>query len=166
MRFQIAGKDFEIRRSDIIQAMKGIEPKASDGRNKYYVEIAGRRYPIKQPIHQVTGLPYIAFTARHAYHILSKLRFDLYHPETEDIDIHLDKEAMKQTRSFLVTLVPDEDGFLTASCPALPGCHSQGRTKEEALANITEAVAAYLESLQKRGKPLPQAVMEEVQVTV
>ncbi|MCH8088399.1 MAG: type II toxin-antitoxin system HicB family antitoxin [Chloroflexi bacterium] len=146
--------------------MKGIEAKPSDGRNKYYVEVAGRRYPIKQPIHHVTGLPYIAFTARHAYHILSKLRFDLYHPETEDIDILLDKEAVKQTRSFLVALVPDEDGFLTASCPALPGCHSQGRTKEEALANITEAIQAYTESLRKRGEPLPQAVMEEVKVTV
>jgi predicted RNase H-like HicB family nuclease len=34
---------------------------------------------------------------------------------------------------FAITLEKDEDGFIIASCPALPGCHSQGRTREEAI---------------------------------
>lgn len=50
----------------------------------------------------------------------------------------------------------DEDGMYVAVCPDLPGCVSQGRTRAEALANITEAVQGYLESLRKHGEPLPQ----------
>lgn len=44
-----------------------------------------------------------------------------------------------------VLLRPGEDGSVVASCPVLPGCVSQGRTKEEAVANIREAIALYLE---------------------
>lgn len=57
---------------------------------------------------------------------------------------------------FLVVFERDEDGFVVAQCPALPGCVSQGRTKEEALANISEAIQAYLESLRKHNEPLPK----------
>ena len=46
-----------------------------------------------------------------------------------------------------VVLEADEDGWVVASCPALPGCHSQGRTRDEALANIREAVEGYLASM-------------------
>ena len=44
----------------------------------------------------------------------------------------------------LVVFETDEDGFVVASCPTLPGCHTQGRTRQEALANIQEAIAGYL----------------------
>lgn len=53
---------------------------------------------------------------------------------------------------FIVTLSEDEDGFIVSSCPALPGCHSQGRTTEEAVSNIKEAIEAYVESMVKRGE--------------
>ncbi len=43
-----------------------------------------------------------------------------------------------------VVLEPGEDGYIIASCPALPGCHTQGKTEGEALGNIREAIAAYL----------------------
>lgn len=46
-------------------------------------------------------------------------------------------------------------GGYHASCPALPGCHSEGDTLEEAIANIREAITVYLESLQAHGEPLP-----------
>ncbi len=59
-----------------------------------------------------------------------------------------------------VILERDEDGMIIAHCPALPGCVSQGRTREEALANITEAIQGYLESLRKHGEPLPEPVDE------
>ena len=56
---------------------------------------------------------------------------------------------------FLVTLEEDEDGFIVASCPALPGCHSQGCSREEALINIREAIEGVAESMRKHGEHLP-----------
>jgi antitoxin HicB len=44
---------------------------------------------------------------------------------------------------FRVLLQPDEDGVLVAEVPALPGCISQGVTRDEALSNIREAIAGY-----------------------
>ena len=49
----------------------------------------------------------------------------------------------------------DEDGMFVAEVPALPGCISQGHTREETLQNIQEAIAAYLESLEAHGEPIP-----------
>lgn len=45
-----------------------------------------------------------------------------------------------------VVLTPDEEGFIVAECPVIPGCISQGRSREEALANIREAIELCLES--------------------
>jgi predicted RNase H-like HicB family nuclease len=45
-----------------------------------------------------------------------------------------------------VTVEKGEDGYFVASCPSLKSCWSQGRTKEEALKNIREAIELYLES--------------------
>jgi len=47
------------------------------GNRKYYIEFEGGRYPIKQVIAEVTGLPRVAFTAMDAYRILTKLGFDV-----------------------------------------------------------------------------------------
>ena len=60
---------------------------------------------------------------------------------------------------YTVILEPEEEGGFHVWCPALKGCHSQGETKEEALENIREAIAAYLESLRDEGLPLPEDVM-------
>ena len=46
--------------------------------------------------------------------------------------------------------------------PPLPGCISQGQTKEEAVENVREAIAAYLESLEAHGDPIPPPITEEV----
>lgn len=59
---------------------------------------------------------------------------------------------------FLITLGGDEDGFIVASCPALPGCHSQGHDRQEAVANITEAIQAHIESMAKHGEPVPSYI--------
>ena len=48
---------------------------------------------------------------------------------------------------YTVILESEEEGGFHIWCPALKGCHSQGNTEEEALDNIQEAIAAYLESL-------------------
>jgi len=45
-----------------------------------------------------------------------------------------------------VSIRKGEDGYFVARCPALKSCWSQGKTREEALANIREAIALYLEA--------------------
>jgi predicted RNase H-like HicB family nuclease len=49
-----------------------------------------------------------------------------------------------------------EDGFWVVECPSLPGCISQGTSKEEALANIKEAIEGYVAVLQADGLPVPE----------
>jgi len=48
-----------------------------------------------------------------------------------------------------------EDGYWVAECPSLPGCISQGKTKEEAIANIKEAIRGYIAALEEDGLPVP-----------
>jgi predicted RNase H-like HicB family nuclease len=55
---------------------------------------------------------------------------------------------------FVTSLERDEDGTWVAECPSIPGCVSQGKTREEALENIREAIAACLEVRAERGLPL------------
>lgn len=59
-----------------------------------------------------------------------------------------------------VLLYPGEDGYFVAEVPSLPGCVSQGKSREEALANIEEAVSLYIEVLQDRGEPVPEDKIE------
>jgi predicted RNase H-like HicB family nuclease len=66
---------------------------------------------------------------------------------------------------FVTTLERDEDGVWVAECPSIPGCVSQGKTLEEALANIREAIAACLEVRAGRGLPLTIET-QQVEVTV
>jgi len=61
-----------------------------------------------------------------------------------------------------VFIEQDEDGRFVATCPALPGCISEGDTREEALANIQDAISGYVESLRKHGEPVPPPISEEV----
>ena len=55
---------------------------------------------------------------------------------------------------FNVTLDRDEDGVWIAECPSIPGCVSQGHTKDEAVANVQEAIALCLGVRAERGLPL------------
>ena len=57
--------------------------------------------------------------------------------------------AMRQ-----VLLYPGEDGYWVVECPSLPGCISQGETKDEALSNIREAIELCMEVRAERGLPL------------
>jgi predicted RNase H-like HicB family nuclease len=66
---------------------------------------------------------------------------------------------------FLTTLDRDEDGVWIAECPSIPGCVSQGATREEALANIREAVADCLEVRAELGMPLTIEI-QQVEVAV
>jgi predicted RNase H-like HicB family nuclease len=66
-----------------------------------------------------------------------------------------------------VVLIPGEDGYIAAECPVLPGCISQGKTREEALANIKEAIELCLESREEEDWTLPaEYTVEQVEIAV
>ena len=62
----------------------------------------------------------------------------------------------KKAYNYTVLLEKEEDGGYHAFCPVLRGCHSQGDTFEEAIANITEAIELYIESLMADSQPIPK----------
>jgi len=66
---------------------------------------------------------------------------------------------------FVITLDRDEDAAWIAECPSIPGCVSQGKTREEALANVREAIAGCLEVRAERGLPLTIET-QQVEVSV
>lgn len=63
---------------------------------------------------------------------------------------------------YRVVVEQDEDGLFVAEVPSLPGCISQGGTRDEALRNVHEAAEGYVESLREHGEAIPPAITEEV----
>lgn len=62
-----------------------------------------------------------------------------------------------------ILLTPSE-GWWVAECPSLPGAISQGRTPEEAVANIKEAIELVLEVMQEHGDPIPEDHLDRILV--
>jgi predicted RNase H-like HicB family nuclease len=62
---------------------------------------------------------------------------------------------------YTVILEQEQDGGFVASVPALPGCVSQGDSREKALANIREAIELYVEDCREAGDPVPTEVGKE-----
>ena len=63
---------------------------------------------------------------------------------------------------YRVLIEQDEDGAFVTHVPALPGCVSQGSSRDEVLANIREAIEGYLESLREHDEPIPPTILEEI----
>lgn len=63
---------------------------------------------------------------------------------------------------YRVLIEQDEDGVFVAEVPSLPGCVTQGTTREEALENAREAISAYVESLEEHDEPVPPSISEEI----
>jgi len=63
---------------------------------------------------------------------------------------------------FRIWINQDEDGMFVAEVPELPGCISQGKSREEAMDNIKDAIKGYLESLKKHNEPIPLSIREEM----
>jgi len=67
----------------------------------------------------------------------------------------MEVETMRQ-----VIIYPGEDGYWVAECPTLPGCISQGKTREEVIRNIREAIEGYIAALEEDGLPIPEEQFE------
>jgi predicted RNase H-like HicB family nuclease len=65
-----------------------------------------------------------------------------------------------------VIIYPGEDQYYVAECPSLPGCISQGRTREEAISNMREAIEGYISSLEQDHIPVPPEKFEALLVAV
>ena len=65
-----------------------------------------------------------------------------------------------------VLVYPGEDGHWVAECPSLPGCISQGKSKEEAITNIKEAIRAYVAALEQDNLPVPEERFEALLIAV
>lgn len=63
---------------------------------------------------------------------------------------------------YRVLIEQDEDGVFVADVPSLPGCVTQGATRDEALENAREAISVYLESLDEHDEPIPPPISEEI----
>ncbi len=179
MNFQIQNKSYAITPDDVLSATRDVEPNTLDGRHKYFVTLHGRLYPVKQVLQLVTGLAPLGFTSQYALSILPRLGFEISRRPDEmvygapvsarnagihaaepspEATVAVDAPADGQDRlKLLVVFERDEDGWEVVSCPTLPGCHSQGRTRDEALANIREAIRGYLASMREHGDRLPSS---------
>ena len=191
MLFVIRGKTYDITREKVEKAVKGKTPNGRDGRNKFYVEFGVQQFPIKQVLHLVTEMRNGQFHAGDADRVLTKLEYEIKEweypprpsfrsrqdqsrpsdnsdapPPQEDNDFQPEAayRVADAAWKFAVSLESDEDGFIVAGCPALPGCHSQGRTRQEALNNIREAIRGYVASMRKHEEPVPEADWEVVEV--
>lgn len=79
------------------------------------------------------------------------------------------KKMYTTTYNFPVIIEKDEDGFFVADCPELTGCHTQGKSLEEAITRIKDAIKLHLEILREEKQEIPnmQAVgMTSVEVSI
>ena len=163
MHFVMAGKPHELNFETVVEAASQIVSDSLDGRHKYFVAVRGLRFPVKQlEFSQATGRGRNEFITHEAIRNLRKLGFSV-----EDFDsprgltprlantVVLEEDVTAETASFAVSLEEDEDGYIVAGCPQLPGCHSQGRSKQEAIDNIEEAIRGYVASMKRHGEEIP-----------
>jgi len=77
VEFTIGKTRVELTRESVEVVLDKLDPEPFKGKAKYYVEFRGRRYPIKQVLSAVTGLPKVSFTTMHAYKVLKELSFEV-----------------------------------------------------------------------------------------
>jgi len=65
-----------------------------------------------------------------------------------------------------VVIYRGEDEYWVVECPSLPGCISQGKTKEEAVQNIKEAISGYVAALKEDGLQVPEERFDVLVVAV
>jgi predicted RNase H-like HicB family nuclease len=166
MLFKIRGISYEITADAIVSAAKGVPPNPPNGMNKYFVALDRGKYPIKQLISLYTGLSRVSFTAQDAHRIVTKLDFEIREFAVAAPFEPQPSMENGEALAFPVTIERDEDDYWLASCPSLPGCHSQGHSRPEAISNIKEAIRGYLASMQSHDEALPDQEWVLVQVSL
>jgi antitoxin HicB len=63
---------------------------------------------------------------------------------------------------YRIIIEQDEKGMFVAECPTFPGCISQGKTRDEALKNMKDAMKGFVESLKKHAEPIPPLIIKEM----
>jgi predicted RNase H-like HicB family nuclease len=71
------------------------------------------------------------------------------------VSLRISKPLCKIMLKYRVIIEKDEDGVLVAKVPDLPGCATEGKTRQELMKNVKEAIQAYLEALKEHGDPVP-----------
>lgn len=74
MKFTLRGKRYDLGKEDLIKSVRDVEPRPI---RLYYVEIEGRRFPIKQPIERVLGIPPLGLGTVDAYSLIRRLGFEI-----------------------------------------------------------------------------------------
>ncbi len=177
MKFVLSGVSHELDMETVLKIADQNTPDVIDGRHKYYVNIKGRRYPVNQLFSLATGLNRSGgFITQDANRILSKLGFaieEFRRPSHSTIQVSSTdspqgyaEEKTENSITFAVSLEPDEDGYIVASCPQLPGCLSQGQSRLEAVRNIKEAIRGYTTSMKNHGEKIPKVEWELVTVDI
>jgi hypothetical protein len=77
MEFVVGKRKVELSKEKVVEVLKGLQPEPLRGRAKYYVELDGKKYPVKQVIVAVISLPKESFATEQAVKILRALGFEV-----------------------------------------------------------------------------------------
>lgn len=77
MEFVIGKRKVELTKEKVVEVLRGLQPEPLRGRAKYYVELDGKKYPVKQVMAAVTGLSKESFSTEQAMKVLKALGFDV-----------------------------------------------------------------------------------------
>jgi hypothetical protein len=77
MEFVIGKRRVELSKEKVVEVLKGLEPEPLRGRARYYVELDGKKYPVKQVVATVTGLSKESLSTEQAVKVLKALGFEV-----------------------------------------------------------------------------------------
>jgi 5-methylcytosine-specific restriction protein B len=77
VEFVVGKRKVELTKEKVVEALKDLQPEPLRGRARYYVELDGRKYPVKQVMAAVTGLSKESFSTEQAVKVLRALGFDV-----------------------------------------------------------------------------------------
>jgi hypothetical protein len=77
MEFTIGKRKVELSKERVVEALRGLQPEPLRGRARYYVELDGRKYPVKQVMAAVTGLSKESLSTEQAVKVLKALGFEV-----------------------------------------------------------------------------------------
>lgn len=106
LAFQVRGRQFLIAKSEVEARLASVEPQPV---TTHFVLVGGRRYPVRQVLAEITGLPSVAIATSHAYDILARLGF---RPDEEEDD----QMAVSTALATTPPPPPDENAAITAVC--------------------------------------------------